>query len=262
MLPDRSRQSGGRTYEQRYKGGGCDATSKRATMNRYEAARQGRARTDYLRVLENEAQLKDRVEDAAVLRRRLEAGPVVEDYVFREGPADLSVEDERLFRDIKLSDLFAPGKDELIVYHFMYAPNDELPCPMCTMWCDGFDAIEPHVRDRTNFALVARAGLGKFRAWGRLRGWRNIGLLSSENSSFNRDLGAEDETGSQIPGVSVFTRDALGRVRHFFTKHAELDEDNNRGIDLLSPVWNLFDLLPAGRGEWYPSRSYPREPET
>jgi predicted dithiol-disulfide oxidoreductase (DUF899 family) len=56
--------------------------------------------------------------------------------------------------------------------------------------------------------------------------------------------------------LSVFTRAADGAVYHRYTIGAEFDERNNRGIDPYTPVWNLFDLLPQGRGDWYPNHSY------
>jgi predicted dithiol-disulfide oxidoreductase (DUF899 family) len=56
--------------------------------------------------------------------------------------------------------------------------------------------------------------------------------------------------------ISVFTRDKKGVIRHFYQKSALLDEKNNRGIDMLSPVWNLFDMLPSGRGDWLPKYEY------
>ena len=71
-----------------------------------------------------------------------------------------------------------------------------------------------------------------------------------------RDFGMEEAGGSQNPGLSVFTRTPDGAVYHRYTIGAEFDEHNNRGIDPYSPVWNLFDLLPQGRGDWYPSHGY------
>ena len=82
-------------------------------------------------LLEAEIALKDQTERVAVLRRQLPRGPVVEtDYVFREGPPDLRDNSPAKFRDVRLSELFAPGKDSLIVDHLMWAPGDELPCRM------------------------------------------------------------------------------------------------------------------------------------
>jgi predicted dithiol-disulfide oxidoreductase (DUF899 family) len=100
---------------------------------------------------------------------------------------------------------------------------------------------------------VTKAPIAKLRAWAKGRGWKNIRLLSSYGSTFNRDLDVEDKKENQDASISVFTKDRDGTVRHFYQKYAMLDARHNRGIDLLSPVWNLFDLLPSGRGEYFPN---------
>lgn len=212
-------------------------------------------------LLEAEIALKDQREAVAVLRRQLPMGPLVEtDYVFREGPADIWDESPDHFKDVRLSELFAPGKDRLIVDHMMYAPNAKSPCPMCSMWADGYNAIAAHVSQKVNFVLVAKVELGKLRDLARQRGWDKIRLLSSAPSTFNADFQVEDERG-QHPGVSVFSRERDGKIHHFYTTEASLrpgpnNNPNHRGIDLFSPVWNLFDLLPEGRGDWFPKLSY------
>jgi predicted dithiol-disulfide oxidoreductase (DUF899 family) len=193
----------------------------------------------------DEIALKDHAEKVAAKRRSLPPGPVVMDYVFNDGT-----------RSVKLSQLFGRGQNELLLYHFMFAPEDKKPCRMCNMWADGYNAIAPHVGDRANIVLVAKAPAAKFKKWGKGRGWDNIRMLSSFGTTFNRDFDAEDEDGDQMPVISVFTRDKKGVIRHFYSKCAMLDEKNFRGIDLLSPVWNLFDLLPSGRDDWYPKYSY------
>jgi len=209
-------------------------------------------------LLEAETALKDQRERVAALRRSLPLGaPVPADYVFREGPADLADESPGGLRDVRLSELFAPGKDELIVIHLMFGAEDEKACPMCTMWADGYDAVAPHVGDKVNFVLVAKADVGKLRAWGRGRGWRHLRLLSSHDNHFNRDLQVESATGGQKPAVSVFVRGAGGEIRHAYTTEAALAPGHHRGIDPFTPVWNLFDLLPSGRGSWMPRFSYP-----
>ena len=90
------------------------------------------------------------------------------------------------------------------------------------------------------------------------RGWDRLRLLSAGSSTFKYDLKSEDEDGNQDSTVSVFTRDPDGSVRHCYTGHPWMSEEvRERGIDLLSPVWNLLDLTPEGRDNWYPSLSYP-----
>jgi predicted dithiol-disulfide oxidoreductase (DUF899 family) len=213
----------------------------------YRAARE--------KLLQAEMALRDQREQVAALRRSLPPGPPVQDYVFREGPPDPSRNDPAAFFDTPLSRLFAPGKDSLVVYHFMFGPDWELGCPMCTMWIDGYDAVAPHVTQRANFALSARAELGKVRAYARSRGWNHLRLLSSAGNSFTADFGME-KNGDQLPGVSVFHREPDGAIRHCYTGGAITGEGQYRGLDLLSPVWHLFDLLPEGRGDWMPKHRY------
>ena len=212
-----------------------------------------------------EVALRDQIERVAAMRRALPVGKRMPDYVFREGPADLARNDPAEFRDVRLSELFDDGRDTLIVDHLMFGPNDEVPCVMCSMWADGYNAVAPHVRRQASFVVVAKTELGALRDWARRRGWDQIRLLSSHDNTFNRDLRMEQEDGSQMAGLSVFNRDADGTVYHRYTVDAEFDGDSrdsdlyvgeNRGIDLYTPVWHLLDLLPQGRGEWYPDHSY------
>ena len=71
------------------------------------------------------------------------------------------------------------------------------------------------------------------------------------------DLGSEDREGGQDSTVSVFTRDAKGTLGHFYTAHPRMAHDiQERGIDLLTPMWHFLDLTPQGRGSWYASLAY------
>jgi Bacterial protein of unknown function (DUF899) len=91
-----------------------------------------------------EIALMEQVERVAALRRQLPAGPAVEDYVFEEGPNALSAGDEPI-RRLRLSELFGADGCPLIVYHLIYGKADTAPCPMCTMWIDGYNGIVDHV---------------------------------------------------------------------------------------------------------------------
>jgi len=156
-----------------------------------------------------------------------------------------------------LNDLFSAPDRSLIVYHLMYGKAQTSPCPMCTMWLDGFNGIVDHVTQNADFAIVAAADLPALRAHARRRGWDRLRLLSAGESTFKYDLNSEDADGNQDSTVSVFTRDPKGSVRHSYTVHPWLSPTvRERGIDLLTPAWNLFDLLPEGRGNWYPSLDY------
>jgi predicted dithiol-disulfide oxidoreductase (DUF899 family) len=205
-------------------------------------------------LLEAEIALKNQTEHVAVLRRQLPPGPqVTTDYVFREGPTDLSDSAPSHFRDVRLSQLFSPGKDSLIVDHMMWAPADQLPCHMCNMWADGYSSVAPHLNNKVNFVLVAKVELARLREWGRRRGWGQMRLLSSHDN--NRDYFVEDEAG-QRPAVSVFRRDAAGNIYFTYTTEMSRGNGHHRGIDPFSPVWNLLDLLPEGRENWMPRHFY------
>ena len=96
----------------------------------------------------------------------------------------------------------------------------------------------------------------ELRAWGRKRGWDGLRLVSAGGTSFGRDLGAVRQDGTLQPGLSVLRREADG-VRHFYTAFADWTaEEKERGIDLYSPVWQVLDLLPQGRGDWYATNEY------
>ncbi|GAA2375361.1 DUF899 family protein [Dactylosporangium salmoneum] len=195
-------------------------------------------------------------ERVAELRRGLPQGTVIDDYVFEEGPADLAAGDEPV-RQVRLSELFSGTDRPLIVYHFMYGKAQHSPCPMCTMWIDGFNSVVDHVSQNADFVVVAAADVPTLRSHARARGWNRLRLLSAGGGTFKYDLASEDEAGAQDSTISVFTQDADGTIRHFYTGHPWMSADiRERGVDLQSPVWHLLDLTPAGRGEWYPELRY------
>jgi predicted dithiol-disulfide oxidoreductase (DUF899 family) len=196
----------------------------------------------------SELELIDQVERVAALRRQLPADTVVEDYEF----LDVARGDQ-----VRLSELFSAPDRALILYHFMYGKAQAEPCPLCTMWIDGYNAAAPHVTQNADFAVVAAVEPAALRAHAASRGWNNLRLLSAGNSTFKYDLGGEEADGSQTEWISVFTRGGDGTVRHVYSKGAQMADDRReRGIDLLSPVWHLLDLTPAGRDDWYPSLHY------
>jgi len=196
------------------------------------------------------------IERVAALRRALPTGAEVTDYVFQEGPRDLNASDRQI-SSVRLSELFSGPERPLIIYHFMYGKRNTTACPMCTMWIDTFNGIAPHLAQNVDLAIVAAADPATLRAHARARGWHNLRLLSAGESTFKYDFRSEDAEGRQDSALSVFTRDATDTLRHFYTTHPWLDDDTNeRGIDLLQPVYNLLDLTPQGRGNWYASLDY------
>lgn len=204
-----------------------------------------------------EIALMEQRERVAAMRRALPPGPVVEDYVFEEGPRSLEDGDTPV-RTVQLSELFSlPGR-ALVVYHLMYGKAQTSPCPMCTMWIDGFNAVAEHLDQSVDFVVAAAADPPTLRAHARRRGWGKLRLLSCGPSTFKFDLASEDADGNQDSTISVFARDADGSVRHVYSGHPWMSEViSERGIDLLTPVWSTLDLTPAGRGDWYASLDYP-----
>jgi len=198
------------------------------------------------------------IERVAALRRTLPPGAPVADYVFQEGPRDLSGSDSPV-SSVRLSELFSGPGRSLVIYHFMYGKRNTAACPMCTMWIDAFNGVALHLTQNVDVAIVAAADPATLRAYGRARGWHNLRLLSAGDNTFKYDLRGEDAEGRQDSALSVFIRDAAGTLRHFYTTHPWLDDDmNERGIDLLQPVYNLLDVTPQGRGQWYASLDYER----
>jgi predicted dithiol-disulfide oxidoreductase (DUF899 family) len=117
-----------------------------------------------------------------------------------------------------------------------------------------------HATQRINFVAVAKSPLERIRAVARERAWNNLRLLSSHASTYNRDYQGENEKEDQRPSLNVFVR-RDGKIHHFYNtellfapKEPGMD---GRHVDLLWPLWNLFDYTPEGRGSnWYPRLSY------
>ncbi len=204
------------------------------------------------KLLAAEKDLRQKLEDITKLRRQLPlGGKVKEDYFFDEIR-------NGIVKQTKLSELLQPGKNSLIVYSFMYGPQAEAPCPMCTSFLDSADSSSPHITQRTNFVVVAKSPINRIRDWTDKRGWKNLRLLSSANNTYNSDYFSETPEGHQLPACNVFTKADSG-IHHFYSTellYTKLD-GQPRHVDLLWPLWNFFDLIPEGRGtDWYPKLSY------
>lgn len=203
-----------------------------------------------------EIELMRQSERVAELRRQLPDGAIVQDYVFEEGPANLDAGDTPT-RTVRLSDLFTGPDRSLVVYQFMYGKKQTKPCPMCTMFIDSWNGVAHHLAQNVDVAIVAAADPVALRAHARQRGWDRLRLLSCGANTFKYDLGSEDREGNQDSTVSVFTRDGEGALRHVYTAHPSMSDDiKERGLDLLTPVYNILDLTPQGRGDWYAELGY------
>jgi predicted dithiol-disulfide oxidoreductase (DUF899 family) len=212
------------------------------------------ARRDELRLAEIES-MRQR-ERVAELRRQLPEGAAIQDYVFEGGPVSLDAGDTPT-RTVRLSELFTGPNRALVIYHFMYGKKNTNPCPMCTLVIDGWNGVAHHLAQNVDVAIVAAADPKALRAHARNRGWDRLRLLSCGANTFKYDFGSEDREGRQDSTVSVFTRDSAGTLRHYYTAHPSMADDiQERGLDLLCPVYNVLDLTPQGRGDWYAELGY------
>jgi predicted dithiol-disulfide oxidoreductase (DUF899 family) len=203
-----------------------------------------------------EIELMRQRERVAELRRGLPKGATIQDYEFLEGPASLDDGDEPV-RRVRMSELFTAPDRSLVIYQFMFGKKQTKACPMCTAWIDGSNGVAHHLAQNVDFAIVAAADPSTLRAYARERGWDRLRLLSAGESTFKYDLGSEDREGNQDSTISVFTRDGDGTLRHFYSAHPRLGPDiKERGIDELTPIWNVLDLTPQGRGTFYASLDY------
>ena len=187
-------------------------------------------------------------EELSQQRRDLPWEAVTKEYLF-DGPAGRE----------SLSDLFA-GRSQLVIYHFMFAPDWSAGCPHCSFWADNFDGVIPHLNQRdVTMIAVSRAAYAKLAAYQQRLGW-SFKWLSSGDTSFNFDYQAsftpaelarkqalynyvlQDPGRSDREGVSVFVKDDTGQIFHSYSTYA-------RGIDIVNTAYHYLDLVPKGRGE-------------
>ena len=176
-------------------------------FTRLDESEDYRRQREQLRVAELD--LIDQVERVAELRRALPADCVVDDYQLIDAASG-----ER----VPLSGLFTAPDRALIVYHLMYGKAQAEPCPLCTMWIDGYDAVAPHLTQNADLAVVAAAEPAALRAHATARGWDNLRLLSAGDTTFKYDLGSEEADGTQTEWISVFALDPEGNVRHLYSR--------------------------------------------
>jgi predicted dithiol-disulfide oxidoreductase (DUF899 family) len=158
-----------------------------------------------------------------------------------------------------LSELFE-GRSQLVVYHFMFAPEWNEGCKHCSFWADNFNGLGIHLNHRdVSFVAISRAPLEKLEAFKKRMGW-SFKWVSSGQNDFNYDYQAsftpqEVERGAAFfnysksdvgvtdrEGVSVFYKDEGGAVFHTYSSYA-------RGIDMLNTAYHYLDLVPKGRDE-------------
>ena len=200
-------------------------------------------------LLAEEIELRRHIERVAAQRRALPlGGEVIGNYQFQGegGPTDFV----GLFGD----------KQTLAIYSYMFGPQRERPCPMCTNVLGAWEGNAADIDQRISLVVVARSPIERLTAWKREREWKNLRLYSDLNGEYSRDYFGILPDGSEIPGFNVFTRRA-GTIRHFWSAEmtgstADPGQDP-RGAPDPAPLWTLLDTTPEGRGvDWYPKLDY------
>jgi predicted dithiol-disulfide oxidoreductase (DUF899 family) len=158
-----------------------------------------------------------------------------------------------------LVDLFE-HRSQLVVYHFMFAPDWDAGCPHCSFWADNFNGAIVHMNHRdVTMVAISRAPYDKLAAYKRRMGW-TFKWVSSGNTDFNFDyhvsftpqevaakeafynFRTQNPIMAEREGCSVFFKDPTAAVFHTYSAYA-------RGIDLMNTSYNYIDLTPRGRDE-------------
>lgn len=224
-----------------------ELAAKRTPAFPHESADYARARTA---LLAEEIAFRRHMTRLAEQRRALPPGPIVDkDYRFRDAQG----------RDLGLADLF-DGHETLITYFWMYGPQRERPCPMCTNWLGGVNGNAADVEQRAALKILGRSSVVRQAAFAAERGWRDLEFIETVGDDYARDLGVLTDAGDEYPALVVYRKDG-DLVRLFYAAEmpaeaADPGQDPRTAPDI-APMWNLLDLTPEGRGsDWYPKLNY------
>ena len=204
-------------------------------------------------LLIEEIELRRHIERVAAQRRALPpGGEVTRDYRFQGENGEV----------VGMEGLFA-GKQTLVAYSYMFGPQRERPCPMCTNLLGGWEGNANDIGQKASLVVIARSPIEKLKAWKAERGWKALRLYSDLTGAYSRDhLGVTPE-GDEMPALNVFTR-RDGTLRHFWSGEmgfwtADPGQDP-RGAPDPAPLWMVLDCTPEGRDpNWYPSLTYPAD---
>lgn len=208
--------------------------------NEYRAARTA--------LLAEEIELRRHIERVAAQRRALPPGGVVADHEFRDENG----------KTVGWNALFG-AHDTLVTYFWMYGPQRERPCPMCTAFIGSLDIPALDLSQRVALAVIGRSPVERQLAFARERGWKNLKFYATVGDRFARDYRGLAPNGEEWPALDVWVR-RDGQVRHFWGSELGGTADpgqDPRGAPDPTPLWNILDLTPGGRGtDWYPRLDY------
>lgn len=159
-----------------------------------------------------------------------------------------------------LADMFG-AHDTLVTYFWMYGPERERPCPMCTSFLGSLDIPARDIQQRVAMAAIGRSPVSRQLAFARERGWTNLKFYQCIGEDFAKDYRGLAPDGSEWPALDVWTKRG-GTVRHFWAGESGGTQDpgeDPHGAPDIAPLWNILDLTPDGRGsDWYPKLEYPQ----
>ncbi len=174
---------------------------------------------------------------------------IEKEYTFKDSEGEHSLKD--LFKD----------QSQLIIYHFMFHPDWEEGCKVCSMFIDHYQALYPHLLARdVQLTTASRAPLEKIESFKKRMGW-DVSWYSSSESDFNWDFGVsftQEQLDTQnmvynyqkgakfpvteAPGISSFYKDADGNIYHTYSSFG-------RGLENFLGIYNFLDIAPKGRDE-------------
>jgi predicted dithiol-disulfide oxidoreductase (DUF899 family) len=201
-------------------------------------------------LLEEEIEFRRHMTRLVEQRRALPPGPVIEkNYRFKDANG----------AEVGLRDLFG-DKQTLVSYFWMFGPQRERPCPMCTNWLGAVNGNAADIEQRVALKIFGRSPVPRQLAFAQERGWRDLDFVQTIGDEYAQDFHVIDDKGNDLAGLHVFKRDG-DKVRLFWSSGMGMDmgdpgQDPRDAPDIAS-LWSILDLTPQGRGEaWYPKLSY------
>lgn len=202
------------------------------------------------KLLVEEIEFRRHMTRLTAMRQALPPGPVIEkNYRFKDANGE----------EVGLRDLFG-GHETLVTYFWMYGPQRERPCPMCTNWLGAVNGNAQDIKQRVALKVLGRSPVERQIAFSQERGWEDLDFVETLGDDYARDLGVLTDDGSEYPSFVVYQRSG-DSVRLFWASEmrkemADPHQDPRDAPDIAS-LWSILDLTPGGRGkDWYPKLSY------
>lgn len=199
-------------------------------------------------LLREEKEIMRRCDAFAARQRALPWVKIQKDYGF-----------DSLAGRVSLAALFGDHR-QLIVQHFMFGPGWEEGCRSCSFMTDHINPTVVHLAARgVAFAAVSSAPLAELLPFRQRMGW-HINWVSAHGTDFNADFhvsfsredvargkafynfAPREVSSAELPGLSVFVKDAAGAVYHTYSTYG-------RGVELVMATYRLLDIVPRGRDE-------------